>query len=310
MRVIATILMLSSLALAGCSEADPPVAEDEFQGAFDEPLVATSTTGVLRGVVVDNAVVPVSDVLITLLGKGINTTTNAAGAFGFSKLDPGTYFVVASKVGYNETQTSVEVVAGVANPPVLKILLNIAPGTAPYAVASQYAGFLACGFAVFATSIGCTINGNLGSATASVSIWRHEFDSAAIMWTQGELVWDQTQPAGGMLIWEITERSNDHIGYRETGESPALAYVNASVLETNNREIKTSGVDYRFFGGPHPSCRLPTPMERPAGAPVWYTFGCGATLDQSADAYVHDFYNFIPEEGWRFTTHGDPVVPV
>ena len=36
-------------------------------------------------------------------------------------------------------------------------------------------------------------------------------------WAQGELVWDQTQAAGGMLIWEMVEDgTNQYRGYRET----------------------------------------------------------------------------------------------
>jgi hypothetical protein len=32
-------------------------------------------------------------------------------------------------------------------------------------------------------------------------------------------------------------------------------------------------------------------------------------LQQRTDAYIHNFYNFVPPAGWRFTVDGDPVVP-
>lgn len=296
MRVL--FLILLSATLAGC--ADEPTSEapdDGFSDELDDDLRATEDTGVIRGIVVDFAIVPVAGATVTLAGVAESTQSNEDGAFGFDGLAPGTYFLEVSKLGYNATQTSVEVQAAVDTPPIVKVRLESAPLDLPYVSATQYSGFLACGAAVFATSVGCTVLAPLGDATQSVSIWRHQFESPRIQWTQGELVWDQTQPAGGMFIWEITGRDNDHIGYRETTTSPALAYINETIFADNPRDIVQEGVDYRFFGGPHPACH------------GIYGFGCGVTLDQAANAYIHDFYNFIPPEGWRFTSDGEVPIP-
>jgi hypothetical protein len=43
--------------------------------------------------------------------------------------------------------------------------------------------------------------------------------------------------------------------------------------------------------------------------PLGATFGCGLTVQQRADAYIHSFYNFVPADGWRFTKDGPPQVP-
>jgi len=73
------------------------------------------------------------------------------------------------------------------------------------------------------------------------------------------------------------------------------------VLQDEDRANSTldpdRGIAYRFFGGPHPLCKVDG------------TFGCGLTVQQRADAYMHHFYNFVPPEGWRFTVDGDPEVP-
>lgn len=309
MRVVAVAAIVCLMGLAGCAEDSAPEPEESFDPVLSEDLKATETTGVIRGVVIDAAIAPVEGATIAIQ-NGPSTTSNANGAFGFDGLEPGTYFLQVSKEGYETIQVSAEVVAGVDLPPVVKVALVIVPGLQPYVVVSQLAGFLACGVAVFATSIGCTILGPLADLTESTSIWRHEFDSDRVQWTQGELVWEQTQPAGGMFIWEITNPgTNQFIGHRETTTSPALAFVNTTILQANENDILTEGVDYRFFGGPHELCRLPEPIPRPPEAIVWYTFGCGVTLDQAAEAFVHDFYNFTPVEGWRFTADGDPTPP-
>jgi len=293
MRLYVVCLLLVGTALAGCSEESSPPVEEEEDLGLDEPLQATATTGVIRGVVIDVAIVPVEGANVTIQGRGQTTTTNANGAFGFSDLEPGTYFLQASKPGFNSTQVTATVVAGEDKPDVVKIQILANPGSAPYWVPTYYAGFLACGFAIVATSIGCTITAQLATLTESTSIWLHVFDSERIMYTQGELVWEHNQPAGGMLIWEITARNNDPLGYRETAASPALAYLSPEIIEANNRDIKTEGVTYRFFGGPHPLC-------------TGVFFGCGITIDQPAEAFIHDFYNHLPPEGWRYTSQGDP----
>ncbi len=306
MRVLWVAL---ALLLAGCAEDAAPVAEsDGFDDQFEEDLQATADTGVIRCVVVDDAITPIMGVLVTVQGAGINTTTNVNGLCGFQGLDPGSYFLEASKPGYESVQTSAQVVAGEASPAVVRILMARAPGTEPFVSPTNLNGFLTCGVAVFATSLGCTTFPFVASAIGDQSVFRHEF-SGTPSHSQGELVWESTQPAAGAFIWEITDRDNTHIGYRETTTSPALAYINQTVLEENPQDILTDGVDYRFFGGPHELCRLPEPVPRPDEAPVWYSFGCGATVQQAVEIFIHDFYNFTPDEGWRFTEDGAHPVP-
>ena len=305
-RAMRSLSFLLALAfLAGCAqppaEAAEPIADFE---ALD--LEATSTTGVIRGVVVDEAIRPVANASVTLTPGDKTATTNLGGTFGFEGLEPGTYFIAVERRGYNATQTSTEVVAGVAEPPIVKVLLTANLGQLPYVEVLQFSGFLSFGAAVFATSIGTTIYGPVSEALSDQSIWTVTFTELP-MWAQSELVFEANQPAGGGFIWEMTDTSNTHYGYRETGPSPLLAYWNTTVLEDHNETTldPEQGIAYRFFGGPHPSCQIP---EIPP-APYLWPFGCGLTIQQRADAYIHHFYNFAPAEGWRFTVDGDPEVP-
>lgn len=324
MRILAIIALLTT-ALAGCSDSNAPTQEGPNFEDLDYGVQATDTTGVIRGVVVDEAIRPLAGVLINVTGQQrVSAVTRDDGAFGFSGLEPGDYFLQASMKGFITQQASTSVVAGRNNPDLVKITLAAVPVEAPYVDAVTYAGYLTFGASVGITSIGSTIYGGVGQDYA---IWNHKFTQVP-MWAQGELVWDQTQPAGGMLIWEMVkgDGSNQWRGHRETAESPALAFWNTTVLQNEAENVTDAdiGIDYRFFGGPHPLLAPGAGIvpERSSGHPACTTFptvvlgdrslcsfGYGLTYQQRADAYVHNFYNFAPPEGWRYTVNGDPVVP-
>src|SRR5688572_18477641 len=90
--------LLACALLAGCSGGGGAKGEDGLDSLDDfDDLEATDTTGVLRGVVVDASVRPLAGVDVTATGPGgqLTGTTSEAGAFGFDRLEPGTYFVSA-----------------------------------------------------------------------------------------------------------------------------------------------------------------------------------------------------------------------
>lgn len=296
MRTLVVTVALLATALAGCSDSGSTGSEPA--DVSDLGLKASETTGVIVGVVVDDTITPVADADVVLVGSDKNTTTNEQGAFGFEGIEPGSHFLKISKAGHAQVQQSVEVVAGVDTPPVVRVLLERMPETAPFVDVISFQGFLACGVAVVATSLGCTTVQAIADATSSASVFDVEFERVPD-WAQGELVWEHNQPAGGQLIWEmVVAGTNDPVGYRETTTSPALAYWDTGTLEANEGEVLSSGIAYRFFGGPHELCTTPDPV--PAN------FGCGVTLEQETQIIIHNFYNTVPEEGWRFTADGDP----
>jgi hypothetical protein len=310
--------LLAAGVLAGCSSKAPDATPDADFSSLG--LDATATTGVLRGIVVDDSIRPIAGANVTLSPGDASARTGAEGTFGFDGLAPGTYFVRVDRAGYNGTQASTDVVAGVAEPPVLKVLLARNPATSPYVETLTFNGFLSFGASIGITSVGTTINGAISQTLDDHSIWNVQV-TAVPDWAQGELVWEQNQPAGGMLIWEMVEGgTNNYRGHRETAVSPALAYWNTTVLQDNASSVLADGIDYRFFGGPHPLLSPGGGVVPPAGQCPTVdtvvlgprnpcTFGYGFTVQQRADAYVHHFYNFAPPEGWRFTTDGAPTVP-
>src|SRR5688572_29700093 len=161
MRAIILVALLAAATLAGC--AGTP------SGPGGDPgLQVTETTGGIRGIVVDQAVVPVEGATITLAG-GQSTATGADGLFNFTGLEPGDHFVMASKPGYLSVQQSVAVVAGVADPPIVKVLLERLTSAQPYVDFYKLEGFYECGFAAPVITDSCDFGWRTGYDAANES---------------------------------------------------------------------------------------------------------------------------------------------
>lgn len=134
------VLALLSVALAGCAGGggQDPIVEEVPE------LEVTSTTGGIRGVVVDDAIRPVKGATVEVESIARSATTDETGLFTFTGLEAGTYFVKASHPLYDVQQQSVEVVAGIADPQPVKFLLNRIVPQDPYLVTLKYDGFIVC----------------------------------------------------------------------------------------------------------------------------------------------------------------------
>lgn len=142
-------LLLVLTFFAGCADSSTP-----GPGPEDERLEVTDSTGGIRGVVVDTRITPIEGATVRL-HSGQETTTSSTGVFTFTGLEPGTYFVTAQKVRYEEAQSSTLVVAGVENPPVLTIQIAQIVGADPYLEIAQLDGFYDCAFALFFITDSC-----------------------------------------------------------------------------------------------------------------------------------------------------------
>ncbi len=296
MRAILVAVLMASVALAGCADSSSAQVDETEQKFEEKGLEATADTGVIRGVVVDAQINPIADVTVRLLGTELETTSDAEGLFGFGDLEPGFYNIEASKTGYTTSKIQEVVEAGVDKPPIVRIVISIDEGSIPYIEPLTFNGHLTCGVAIFATSVGCTTFAIVAQQIGDQSIFQQKFSTQPDH-VQGELVWDNTQLLAGRFIWEITPGGNSHIGYRETEHSPALAYLdNETIAQHADVIMDDNGINWRFFGGPHDLC---------PGTGYPNSFGCGVTLEQSAEVYIHAFYNMQPDEGWRFTSDGE-----
>lgn len=284
-----------ALMLAGCAEEPEPAEEQTFE--LDQQLEATETTGVLRGVVVDNAIVPIEGATITLTGTGATTTSNAEGAFGFADLDPGTYFFEVAKLGFTSVQQSAEVEANVDQPPIVRVqLVPDASFVDPFTEMLQYSGFYQCGTSAVVVC----------AAPGIVAGWAGQPDPVAIdsstptfYWEslpefiQTEMVWESTQTLSTQLYYEMealdTACTGDVFLANAEGDSPIRTRVNRTVMEESTIGGEC-GIYYSVFSG---NGDLPV----------------GFSLEQRFTWYITSFYGFEPDEDWWFVHDGNHPLP-
>ncbi|HJQ93959.1 MAG TPA: carboxypeptidase-like regulatory domain-containing protein [Candidatus Thermoplasmatota archaeon] len=283
---------LLATVLAGCTGggegADPG---EEVQADFDDlDLEATATTGVIRGIVVDEAIRPLGGADVgTSLPDGAgerNATSSADGAFGFDGLPPGTYFLTVRKAGFLTQQASTEVVAGVSEPPVVKVLLTADPATIPYTAAFQFDAFLACSFTLVLVSFAAC--GLAAEQTDNRFLVEYDADKPP-KWIQTEAVWSSTQPLGSSLSMSITDFSTGaQVRVNATaGESPIYTTVNETqALQFNYTGADANPVNIRLFSTSAEGTDLvPQEVVHEAwaanGYPVYNSTGLDPTVDNA-----------------------------
>jgi len=314
--------VLVVLALAGCSDGPGP-AQDEDPFA-DIPVDApASGKGLIRGLVIDEAIVPVADATITVTGLGLETQSNEQGAFVFNNLDPATYFLQITKPGFDGVQQSAVVEAGVAAPDIVKVLLIRAPGTEPYFVPSHYQGYISCALLVANRLFGPELCDPTGAtfgeddATPFFAV-----DARPATFLQIEVQWEENQPGGDRLT--VTAYACDLQGdcdgsagssqrvCQVWGASPHVCRV-SSDAGTGNPDGTGggNGLDEAAFGsGTEPGFRVWTAADCAEILCVPGTaLGVGVVIEQTFDVYNHVFYNFAPPEDWIFVRDGPPAGP-
>lgn len=342
MRIGATtpllcVALLAGVALAGCSGGGAGDGQPEADFS-DLGLEATATTGVLRGVVVDTAIRPVPGVALVVTGADAmvrRTESNAEGLFGLDDLPPGDYFIVANRSGYIQTQSSASVVAGVAEPPIVKVLMQADPATLPFFEAYVMEGFIQCSVRPMFLGLQC------GVTEEDVVRAIYPF-ARPPEHVQSEMVWQSTQAFGDELSLAIRCFPGEAMGFeldragkcpegqrtivRAEGKSPQVARINRTHAETwglgpdGNPLI----IDLFAFGRSdldfYDEETVDNAQEPVTGKPCvdWMgtlfppgtcvrLTGPGFIINQRVNVYTHFFYGYAPPEAWQFSV--DQAVP-
>lgn len=140
MRTTIVLAFLTTLTLAGCFGGDD---------GGGPPLVVDDKTGGIRGLVVDQTIVPVAGATISLTGgpdAGKSAETGSDGVFNFTGLTPGDYFLTVSKLGFKGSQSTNTVVAGDADPPMVRMLLERIATATPNLDHFKLEGYYDCAF--------------------------------------------------------------------------------------------------------------------------------------------------------------------
>jgi hypothetical protein len=286
LRPVALAALLLTLLFAGCAD-DPGAdgAEPEPE-AFDDVQV-TDTTGAIRGIVVSEAIVPIPDVLVQLV-DGRNQTTDAEGAFVFNGLEPGDYFVTATKAGYITQQQSATVVAGDKLPPITKILLPVSTEDRPFTELYQWSGFLQCGAWAF------VVTTNPCAFTGSDNV--HDFPWSADRipdFFQAEAIFTGTQPTGNWLDFSVNDPNGLNTScFGVNSESPAILNNTQDAIIDCEGD-KATKITLKIFPG------------ATEGTPPTPTI----LANQQYDIYVQYFFGFVPRAGYTLAADGVCDIP-
>jgi hypothetical protein len=132
-------LLLSGL-LAGCQDKGPTTIEVAPGQVIEVSEAPKPSKGIVSGIVGDDAVYPLANATIYILGLGLNTTTDKNGRFAIIDVPPGIYILEGSKKDHATVQTTVDVRAGEVARAVL--LLPRVPPTDPYHTTVQQDGYI------------------------------------------------------------------------------------------------------------------------------------------------------------------------
>lgn len=308
------VLLLAATVLAGCANAS-----EETPGASADPSPATEVAarGSLRGVVVDDRIIPIVGANVTATAEGVqlNTTTLEDGSFGFD-VEPGLYLVDAAKPGYSPLRKAVTVSSEEAGP-VHVFQLPFDAATGPFASQMTMKVFLECsagGAAVCALPeiVLCIVTGMAGQACPhlrdeTTTYFIDEFFTGAARiptHVQVEGLWDATQPAGEAINFAMWSTSKDEWDNGRQGPffgnhdspSPMIARFNETRL--TDAEVGTlRGLRIGLFSG--------SSIQGMPG-PTWLW---GAVVNQDIDLFVTAFYGYAPPEEWTFVETGEVPQP-
>jgi hypothetical protein len=325
-RPLLAALTVVLFALAGCSGdagGNRATPTDDFS---DLDVKVTATTGAIVGVVVDEAIRPVADAKVTLQGAAAGDqtkTTDAQGRFAFGNLEPGTYFLKVTSLLHSPAQTSAEAVAGVENPPVVRIQLERLFAQNPYSELLKFDGFLACAYAIGVSSTcvndytrivgerctsppappactsqcagGCLRDYNLSEAGGNI---REYVSSVGPGWQSiiFEETWTPTSEAGKNLGFTVSYFGRPNAGHwfgSTNGPNPIRLQLDVGVEHGS-----------ASYAGDEPAIIPPEGYDE-----IFTFFGAGSgsvVINQKFEAFQTSFYYGIPPEGWSFV-NGDPM---
>jgi hypothetical protein len=315
---LVAVLALSAL-LAGCAGGGGK--------ADDAQVQATATTGVIRGVVVDEAIRPLAGVKILIPlsdGTELNHTTAADGAFAFDQLQPGAYVVHARKLGFLDASVATNVTAGVDVPENVRVQLLADVLNSPAIEQYSFNGFLQCSVtAVALRAAACNpdeaaqpvcqlpvdvCTSGPGNLTSDEFMAVHTVSKQSVRFLQMELVWEAGSQASSSLRAIPGSRdpaSGEINDYRPfEGPSPLVMPMDGAVAQglfIGNGKDLVVRVFSGYVNGTAPPMCLPSPVGCP--------WGVGASYEQRFQLFTHVFYGFTPPEGWQFGRDGLPPIP-
>jgi hypothetical protein len=312
MRTAQTAFLAVGLALllSGCTGSGSSSTTNDVGQFKGKDVKISGTTGAIRGIVVDQAIVPIAKVEVGLTTPtgAKNTTTDSQGRFVFSELPAGTYFLTFKHLLYKTIQQSIDVQAGV-EPPISRVQMDALFTAKPYHDQVKFKGFIACGYNAVTVTAPCVTdytqvyqgcNGGCAPQLRSVQgdnrVLRTKVDSN---WQT--IVLDMTfNPNGngntkqmGLLLRWGAGSASEWFG-STNGASPLQLRFETGVVHPTEagsrlRMVNVSGEnDLDILGS----------ITADNGA-------LGASVNQDFQVFHTNFYNAKPPAGWSFAKGDD-----
>ncbi len=305
--LLALCMML--VGLAGCADVAPV---DEADGDHDElynEKEVKDDKGVIRGVVVDNTIVPLAGASVGVVGNdAMQATTTEAGAFAFANVEPGFVELLVDMNGYEAAKIQVNVVAGVKQPAIIQVMLTPDPSELPFIQPLTFNGYIDCSISSPAYRVAvCSLPG-VEEAFADNFMATYEGLGPNPDFIQSEMVWESTQPAGDAMMFTLEADVLDggEVGDDAQGVSPLV--IKSDKQRVNESRFSGSLIQ-RVFNFEYPGSAPPVPVcgvPNPIHGGTMCVKGVGATLQQPFTIYTHVFYRTAPTESWQFSVDGAP----
>lgn len=277
--------LVACLVLAGCV------------GTSHDP--ATPDAGVaaaMRGIVVDETVVPVAGALVLLQAGGQQAATDQDGAFSFEGLEPGRYILNVSAAGFLPQQ--VEAVAA-ASPPMTKVGLQRMVTTDARVVYAYIEGYLGCSI-----HVGSVVQDDVcGDVDPDVRTPLRFGERKPPSFLQAEIAWQATQEFGQRLNVIVSVAGGGRVG-NVWGEGPLTCRVSTTVPCQNEDGTGGGGTGLQ-------SVLWTDEVEAVVYADCFQTCvpgtaaGAGLALQQDYHVYASAFYQMEPDPDWTFIADGE-----
>lgn len=329
MRVspLSALLVVACLAVAGCGgkSAKEDIPDADFS---DVDVRVTEKTGAIRGLVVDERIQPVASAIVSLSG-GVqkNQTTDDLGRFAFSELAPGTYFLTVKGPFHAEAQTSAEVRAGDAEPPLVKVQVARLFDRDPYTSSLKHDGFFECsqaGASPFFSSSNCVSDvtrssrwpgpkgmvPQLNNVTNQARQWQSGVDAdwQTLIW---EIAWEATsdgtsEKLGITVSTDFATRDTTFFYASYDSMAPLLLRLETGVEHETSQSTDDANPPVIPPEG-RPDISYFVSVREPDGSTCAALCAPpGVALNQAFTVYYTQFYIAPAPEGWSLVA-GDLV---
>lgn len=279
------VALVLALVLAGCTDASDVTPAPEAD-RVDAPSV--------HGIVLDPAFVPLEGVLVEALEAGVNTTTDADGAFALELT--GAHVLRFQLAGYVSMEATSDALP-------MEVLMAPVPTDLPYTIQLHATGYIGCAVkaAMFVYPNQCAPVDDPDRSDVL------DFQTQEVPeLLQTEIVWGTTQEFGKYL--GTMQYLENVAGIRQKvgniwGESPLVCRVtrddpcaNPDGSGGGGDGLELTRFPGKFYASVYAACY----QQCAPGTAL----GAGVIFQQEYDLYATAFFNHVPPDGWTLQKDG------